>query len=126
MHYGVTGWYRQDGISPSPSICDYWTEANQSARYPAPNASTSDSYADYANWFDASYIKVKNIQLGYTFPTQWLDKVGIDKARVYCTASDPLIWTKTSYLKGYDPEKGGDDDNTPLSKQFVFGINITF
>ena len=126
MSYGITGWYRQSGTSPSPKICDYWTPENQSARWPAPNSVRSDTYAGAANRLDASYIKIKNLQLGYTLPQRWSDALGISRARVYFTASDPLIWTKVKYFKDYDPEKGGDDDDTPLSKEFVFGINITF
>ena len=126
MSYGITGWYSRSGLSPSPKICDYWTPENQSARWPAPNSVRSDTYAGAANRLDASYIKIKNIQLGYTLPQKWSDAIGISRARVYFTASDPLIWTKVKYFKDYDPEKGGDDDDTPLSKEFVFGINITF
>jgi TonB-linked SusC/RagA family outer membrane protein len=125
--YGVTGWYRLDGISPSPTICDYWTTENQSARYPAPNADSSqDAYQQWANYFDGSYLKVKNISLGYTLPKNWLKKVNVERARIYVTASNPFIYTKCKYLKDYDPEKGGDDDEAPLSKQFVFGFNISF
>ena len=126
MFYGVTGWYRQGGISSIPTICDYWTETNQTGRWPAPNAQAEDNFSSYANWFDGSYIKIKNASLGYTFPGSLLDRVNIKGARVYVTASDPLIWTKCKYIKDYDPEKGGDDDDTPLSKQVIFGINITF
>ncbi len=125
--YGITGWYRLDGITPSPSVCDFWTPENQDARYPAPNADTSqDSNQQWANYFDGSYVKVKNITLGYTLPKNWLKKVNVERARVYFTASNPFIFTKSSYLKDYDPEKGGDDDDAPLSKQFVFGINVSF
>ncbi len=127
MPYGVTGWYRADGISASPEICDYWTPENQSARYPRPDANNSkDDYLDACNYFDASYLKVKNITLGYTIPKNVLGKFGIDKARVYFTAENPFIWTKSKYLKNYDPEKGGDDDNAPLTKQYVIGVNLTF
>lgn len=127
--YGLTGWYRLDGISPSPAICDYWTESNQGARYPQPNMDGSedphqhDSSLDY---FDGSYVKIKNITLGYTFPKQLSRKIFMDNLRVYFTASNPFIFAKCSYLKHYDLEKGGDDDDAPLSKQFVFGVNITF
>lgn len=127
IQYGVTGWYRLDGITPSPTICDYWTEDNQGARYPAPNADSSqDTYQDWANYFDGSYLKVKNITIGYTLPKKWLDKVKVERARVYFTANNPFIFTKSKYLKNYDPEKGGNDDQAPLSKQFVFGINVSF
>lgn len=129
INYGVTGWYRTDGLTPSPTICDYWTEENQGARYPAPNSSISngqDQYQQWANYFDGSYLKVKNITLGYTLPKTLTKKVGIQKARVYFTADNPFIFTKCKYLKNYDPEKGGNDDEAPLSKQFVFGVNVSF
>ena len=47
-------------------------------------------------------------------------------ARVYATASNPFIFAKSKYLKDYDLEKGGDDDDAPLTKQFVFGVNVSF
>ena len=127
--YGLTGWFRTDGLSPSPAVCDYWTPENQSARYPRPDASVSngqDPYQQWINYYDGSYLKVKNITLGYTLPRNLLNKFGVDKARFYFTASNPFIFTKSKYLKHYDPEKGGDDDQAPLSKQYVFGINLTF
>ncbi len=127
--YGLTGWYRTDGLSPSPAICDYWTPENQNARYPRPDASISngqDPYQQWANYFDGSYLKIKNITFGYSLPKNLLKKFGVDKARFYFTASNPFIFTKCDYLKHYDPEKGGDDDDAPLSKQYVFGVNLTF
>jgi tonB-dependent receptor plug domain protein len=55
-----------------------------------------------------------------------LNAVKIDRMRVYFTANNPFIFTKCDYLKNYDPEKGGNDDDAPLSKQYVFGVNISF
>jgi TonB-linked SusC/RagA family outer membrane protein len=129
--YGVTGWYRTNGLSPSPAVCDYWSTDNQGARFPAPDASSAtglDSYQSGSsiNYFDGSYIKVKNLTFGYTLPKNVLKKIQIDKARIYFTATNPLIWSKSEYLKDYDPEKGGDDDDAPLYKQFVVGVNLSF
>ncbi len=127
--YGLTGWYRTDGLTPSPTICDYWTPENQNGRYPRPDASISngqDPYQQWINYYDGSYLKVKNISLGYTFPKNWVKKFGANKLRVYFTANNPFIFTKSKYLKNYDPEKGGDDDDAPLSKQYVLGVNLSF
>ena len=85
-----------------------------------------DPYQQWANYFDGSYLKVKTISLGYTFPKKWLDAVKINKMRIYFTANNPFIFTKCDYLQNYDPEKGGNDDDAPLSKQYVFGVNISF
>ena len=128
MYYGITGWYRADGINPSPAICDYWTPENQGGRYPRPNAEASGQ-VDYQNtidFYDGSYWKIKTISLGYTVPKKHLKKLGVEKLRVYFTADNPFIHTKSGYLKNYDPEKGGDDDYAPLSRQYVFGVNLSF
>ena len=128
MYYGITGWYRADGINPSPAICDYWTPENQGGRYPRPNAEASGQvdYQDRIDYYDGSYWKIKTISLGYTVPKKHLKKLGVEKLRVYFTADNPFIHTKSGYLKNYDPEKGGDDDYAPLSRQYVFGVNLSF
>ncbi len=129
LQYGITGWYRNDGINPTPKVCDYYTPENQNARYPRPDSGASqDTYqgSSSINYFDGSYIKLKNLTFGYTLPKNILRTLNIEKARLYFTASNPFIWTKNEYLKNYDPEKGGNDDDAPLSKQFVFGVNLTF
>ncbi len=128
---GLTGWYRMNGLSPSPTICDYWTPENQNARYPRPDMNGNlDPYQDNGtsslNYFDGSYIKVKNITLGYTLPKSLLKSLFISKLRIYATANNPFIFAKDKYARHYDLEKGGDDDDAPLTKQFVFGVNLTF
>jgi TonB-linked SusC/RagA family outer membrane protein len=127
--YGLTGWYRLDGLTPSPEVCDYWTPENQDARYPRPNMNSStDTYQSTSSldYYDGSYVKVKNISLGYTLPEKWLKSIHMQKLRVYFTANNPFIFAKSKYLKDYDLEKGGDDDDAPLTKEFVFGLNVTF
>ena len=128
---GLTGWYRLDGLTPQPTVCDYWTPENQNARYPRPDYNgNQDTYqannTSSLNYFDGSYIKLRNITLGYTLPKSVLRSVRMQNARIYATISNPFIWAKDSYLKDYDLEKGGDDDNAPLTKQFVIGVNVTF
>lgn len=127
IHYGLTGWYRGDGLNATPVICDYWTVDNQSARYPMPDANNGNpQYQDWANFFDGSYFKIKTISFGYTLPKNLVKKVNMENVRFYFTANNPFVFTKCDYLKNYDPEKGGDDDSTPMSKQYVFGVNVSF
>lgn len=126
MPYGITGWYRTDGLNPSPAVCDYWTPENQNARYPRPNMSGGGQHESSINYFDGSYWKIKTVSLGYNVPKKLLKRWNIDKLRIYFTADNPFIHTKSKYLKDYDPEKGGDDDYAPLSRQYVFGINLSF
>lgn len=125
----ILGWYCPSGVYNSPSICDYWTPENPSGRFPRPdiNHQRLNNYPASSSllYVDGSYLKVKNITLGYTLPDNILNKVGFSRARLYATFSNPFIFTKSKYLKDYDPERGGAD-TLPLSKQMVFGINVTF
>jgi TonB-linked SusC/RagA family outer membrane protein len=96
-----------------------------------PNAKTNTTLTSY-NVEDGSYLRINNISLGYTFPKQWLQKVGITKARIYGTLNN--LHTFTNY-SGFDPEVSGsnaatspgiDDSSYPRAKSFVFGLNLSF
>lgn len=76
-------------------------------------------------YVNGSFFKIKNISLGYTFPQKWLAKAGITKFRIYGTITNPLIVAKSNLLKDYDPEQNGSM-NYPLTKQLVFGVNVSF
>ncbi len=126
---GLLGWfnYNQKNI---PENYDYWTEDNPTNDYPRPYISHESSYSDplggeALQYVDGSYIKVKNITLGYTLPTNLSGKAKIQKLRVYGTLYNSLIYTKSDLLKGIDPETGASD-SYPLYKQMVFGLNVTF
>lgn len=112
----------------SPSGIDYWTPENQGAYLPRPGIHSSTS--QYYGWGslayrDGSFIKVKNITLGYTLPKSLLNTAHLEKIRVYATAYNPFIFASDKQMKGQDPERNGSD-NFPLTKEFVFGVNVTF
>lgn len=105
---------------------DYWTENNQGAYYPAPGTGSEQSTVISAlRVRDGSFIKVKNITLGYTFPVNISRKALMEKCRIYATAYNPFIYVKDKQLKGTDPETNGSDV-FPTFRQFVFGVNLTF
>ncbi len=105
---------------------DYWTESNQGAYYPAPGTGSEQSTVYPALRIrDGSFIKVKNITLGYTFPLNISRKALMEKCRIYATAYNPFIYVKDKQLKGTDPETNGSDA-FPTFRQFVFGVNLTF
>ena len=70
---------------------------------------------------DKSYVRLKNIQLGYTLPESVTARAGISKARLYFSSENLLTFTP---YHGIDPEVGGT--TYPTLKQFVFGLNLTF
>lgn len=105
---------------------DYWTENNQGAYYPAPGTGSEQSTVISAlRVRDGSFIKVKNITLGYTFPVNISRKALMEKCRIYATAYNPFIYVKDKQLKGTDPETNGSDA-FPTFRQFVFGVNLTY
>lgn len=105
---------------------DYWTEENQGAYYPRPGSGDDQTIGNTATRiYDGSFIKIKNITLGYTLPKNISRKALMEKCRFYFTAYNPYIYCMESKLKGTDPETGGSDA-FPTYKQFVFGVNITF
>ena len=79
------------------------------------------------NFVDNSYVKIKNITLGYTFPKNWLQKLHISNLRIFANILNPL--TFTSY-KGFDPEwadaEVGDGTGGVSSRSWQFGINLKF
>jgi TonB-linked SusC/RagA family outer membrane protein len=105
---------------------DYWTESNQGAYFPRPGVG-NDQTVVYGclSYRDGSFIKLKNITLGYTLPQAITKVAWISKLRFYFTAYNPALWVKSKQLRGTDPETNGSDV-FPLYKQYVFGVNITF
>jgi TonB-linked SusC/RagA family outer membrane protein len=106
-----------------PSGVDYWTPDNTDAYYFAPGLNYNPA-ASAAHFMDGDFIKVKNVTLGYTLPSSLTKKALINRMRIYATAYNPAVWTKSKQLKGIDPESSSS--RYPLYKQFVFGLNLTF
>lgn len=112
----------------SPEYFDYWTPENATNDFPAANANKKLSdykYYDTMQYVDGSFWKIKNITLGYTLPQNVCKTIGISKLRIYSTITNPFVFAKSHLLKEYDPEMGGSND-FPMTKQFVFGVNLTF
>jgi len=103
---------------------DYWTETNQDAYYPVPGSGSEQIVMTALKYRDGSFIKVKNITLGYSLPES-LNIPYLQNCRIYATAYNPFLYVKDKQLRGTDPETNGSD-NFPLYKQFVFGVNVTF
>lgn len=81
---------------------------------------------------DASYLKLSNITIGYSFPKRMINKLGLSKLRIYATGNNLLTWTPYT---GFDPEvstmsdaltPGVDFGAYPRSRSFVFGVNVAF
>lgn len=99
-----------------------WNLENREGPWPRLGGS-GNNQSESTFWLDnLAYLRLKNIQLGYTFPTRWLAKVGVSNLRLYFSAEN--LATITSF-RGLDPEKTGHkSDLYPLNKSFSFGINL--
>lgn len=108
---------------------DSWTVDNPDASYPAlhlgdhPNNKNAESSLFL---YDASYIRLKNVELGYSFPQRWLKKVSLQQVRLYVQGMNLLTFDKLSDLN-MDPETGdGNGSWYPIQRVFNFGVNIVF
>ncbi len=117
---------RQSNLSNSSKAIDYWTPENPTNEYPRPNANISGAstlYWSTIGYVDGSYLRVRNLSMGYTFPT--IKSAYFDNIRLYVTGSNLFTWTKSAKLTEYDPERGGGE-SSPMLKNVMIGLNIGF
>ena len=100
-----------------------WYEGRTDAKYPrllqysdTRNTRASDFYLH-----NKSFLKIRNIQLGYTLPKAWTNAIQIERLRIYGSLENFFTFTK---YKGFDPEVAGM--KYPSTKEAVIGLNVTF
>ena len=110
---------------------DYWREDNKDAFFARPYSTgeVSKNQQVQSRFIqNGAYLRLKNLQLGYTLPSELLQGVGIDKLRFYFSGENLLTFTKL--MDGVDPEgtsgAWGDAKSYPLSLVCSFGVNLTF
>ncbi|MGV3539349.1 MAG: SusC/RagA family TonB-linked outer membrane protein, partial [Rufibacter sp.] len=107
-----------------------WTQENpdRNAIYPrletVPNAGTPNTILSSFWTLDGSYVRVKNIQLGYKLPSQFTEKVKIAGARFYVSGEN--LHTFSDYRQGWDPELIGNANFYPIMAVYTLGLNVTF
>ena len=75
---------------------------------------------------DAKYLRLKNAQIGYTFPQPWMKKLYVKNLRIFASVQNPLTFTKMK--GGWDPEYTGDGSGRayPVARVYSFGLNVKF
>lgn len=105
---------------------DHWSEENQNvyALWPRMSVNVNKNNTARSTWFmrDGSFLRLKQVELGYTFPNKRLRKAHIDNLRLYMSGSNLLTWSK---FKLWDVELGGDGFNYPIQRVVNLGVNIT-
>ncbi len=92
-----------------------------------PRLSTQSNPNERPNSFfilDASYLRLKNVEIGYTLPTIWSSKVGAKRLRIYANGLNLFTWDKLP-TKEFDPELTNSRDY-PITRLYNFGVNVTF
>lgn len=149
--YGANGYLNLLSGRRGQIQADYWTPENTDAKYPKPGGIGGDQpkYLNSLSYFDASFVKIRTISLGYNFDTDKLfKKSGIDNLRLYVTAQNPFVFfSPYKRESGMDPETNsfanensavtiGENDqrkrlmtigtNTPSTTNYLIGLNVSF
>lgn len=121
---------------------DFWSEENPNGKTPRLSSTDSNNWKDSSFWMkSASYLRLKNLQLGYTLPAKWMHKIGIQSAFIYFNAQN--LFTVSNFWQGYDPEvaygadaSGNFDavalggasaaNNYPQVKIYTVGLDLKF
>jgi TonB-linked SusC/RagA family outer membrane protein len=119
---------------------NYWTPNNPTNDFPRPNFNQErPTWNTSMSYFDGSFVKVRNVSLGYNFPQTLANKLKMQSLRVYASAQQPFIFSKyVSKYKGIDPERVRDAENgrertaevggggAPSVRLVIFGVNARF
>lgn len=146
--YGNTGYLNMMSGRRNNVDVDYWTPENTDAYYPRPGSLQSNNNPKYGStlaYFDASYLKIRTITLGYNFTQGVFKKAGISKMRIYTTVTNPFVFFSPYHkASGMDPETNslGNENqavnneipqrfltigtNTPSLRNYMIGLNLTF
>ena len=123
---------RSRELNQYASYADRWTPENPNSDIPAATNSSSNRVISSRIVEDGSFLRLKTVTLGYTFPTKLIQKAKLSSARVYLAAQN--LWTWTGY-SGYDPEvsvrnsaltPGLDFSSYPRAYSVSFGVNLGF
>ena len=122
----------QPNVNRLDYYLDRWTGPGTSNTVPraTTGASTNKLFSDFYVE-DASFVRIQNIQLGYSLPEETLENIGMAKVRLYLSVNNPFTFTE---YKGFDPAAtngaalgGGIDYGFyPTVRQYIFGLNISF
>ncbi len=104
---------------------NYWTEDNLNAKYPRLTTVPNENNSQFSDFWmvDGSYIRLKNVELGYTIPKHITNKAKISNLRVFVSGTNLLTF---SSFKLWDPDLQTGATNYPNNKTFNIGLNLAF
>jgi TonB-linked SusC/RagA family outer membrane protein len=109
---------------------DYWTPNNPTNEFPRPNQNQeAPRDGSSMQYFSGTFVKVRNINLGYNFPDAFVSRLKLSGLRLYVSAQNPFNFSEyRSKYKGIDNESFDivDQNQSPATRQYIFGINAKF
>ena len=106
---------------------NHWSEENQNLYALYPRLSTTDNVNNdqTSSWWlrDGSFMRLKSLEVGYSFPKRWIKHLSMDNARLYFNGLNLVTW---SHFKLWDPEQAGNGFGYPVQKIFNVGLNLNF
>ncbi len=140
----IPGFNSADGAMPAAMADDYWTEDNTGAFYPAAynnlgSNTTNNMQVQSRYLLDMSYLRLKNLTLGYSLPASVLNRIGVNTTRIYVALENFITWDNLNGLP-IDPEEvqtfsmwnntnynsGRAGVGTPTFKSASFGVQLNF
>lgn len=107
---------------------DYWTPENPDASYPRLVATTShNNFQNTDYWvYDASYLRMRNLTVGYSFPSELMQRISVNRLRLYFSGQNLLNFHNMP--QGWDPEIPNETQGAlyPITKVYSLGIDLTF
>lgn len=124
-------WAFFNGGKVTTKHLDRWTPDNRDATYPRLTTSPTSNNTRFSSYWlkDASYLRLKNVELGYNVPKSIVSRIHLNAIRVYVTGQNLITWDKLDVLDPEGPGAGGDAERGwfyPQQKIMGAGINITF
>ncbi|MDR1747088.1 MAG: TonB-dependent receptor, partial [Tannerella sp.] len=118
---GYEGWAFYLTTNARPWHLDSWTPENKDASYPRITTNMTGNDTNYSSYWmrKANYLKIQNVQIGYTIPSKLIKQAGIDNLRFYLSGQN--LGILSDYI-GFDPEGG----YYPLMRTISFGIQLQF
>jgi TonB-linked SusC/RagA family outer membrane protein len=118
---GYEGWAFYLTTNARPMHKDSWTPDNPDATYPRLTTNMTGNDSSYSSYWlrKCNYLKIQSLQLGYTLPVKWSERIDIDYLRIYLSGQN--LGILSDYI-GFDPEGG----YYPLMRTFSFGIQLQF
>lgn len=149
--YGANGYMNLESGRAGQIDIDYWTPNNPNAPFPdpaSPKSSNNPKYGSTSGYFDASYLKIRALTLGYNVEGRWMKSLGMKRLHIYATAQNAFIFFSPYYkLSKQDPEPNSYANDTgnmavaygsgqsrlltvgynaPNTRNYLLGLNVTF